>query len=67
MPKILLTNGGPLEMEAFCQNKNLEWKCLSRVVPVLSDVCNPPHITINFSQHGISTMPEKELYCGKKL
>ena len=32
MPKVVLTNGALLEIEAFHQKRNLEWKHLSRIV-----------------------------------
>ena len=68
MPKVVLTNGALLEIEAFCQKINLEWKHLSRIVLILSNVCDPFHITADFLQHRISTLlkKKKELYCWKK-
>lgn len=48
MPKVVLANGAGLEIEAFQQRRNLEWKRLSRIMLVLSDVCDPSHITAHF-------------------
>ena len=68
MPKVVLTNGALLEIEAFCQKRNLEWKHLSRIVLILSNVCDPSHITADFLQHHISALQKKKNYIvGKKL
>ena len=60
MPKVVLTNGALLEIEAFCQKINLEWKHLSRIVLILSNVCDPFHITADFLRHRISTLQKKK-------
>ena len=39
VPKVVLTSGALLEIEAFCEKKNLEWKNLSRTALILSNVC----------------------------
>ena len=48
MPKVVLTNGALLEIEAFCQKRYLEWKHLNRVLLILSGACGPSHITADF-------------------
>ena len=48
MPKVVLTSGALLEIEAFCQKRNLEWKHLSRIVLILSNVSDPSHITEDY-------------------
>ena len=39
VPKVVLTSGALLEIEAFHEKKNLEWKNLSRIALILSNVC----------------------------
>ena len=46
LPKV--ANSAGLEIEAFRQRRNLEWKRLSRIMLILSDVCDPSHITAHF-------------------
>ena len=67
MPKVVLTNSALLEIEAFCQKRNLEWKHLSRIVLILSNACDPSHITEDFLWHCISALQKKkEFYCWQK-
>ena len=60
MPKVVLANGALLEIEAFCQKRNLKWKHLSRIVLFLSDVCYPSHITADFLRHRISALQKQK-------
>ena len=59
-----------MEIEAFRQKRNLEWKHLRRIVLILSDVCDPSHVnTADFLRHCISALQKKKenSIVGKKL